>query len=377
MNERKKILFVMISLGGGGAERVSLNILKYINREKFIPSLVLFEKKGVYLDQIPEDVAVYDLKKRSRFDFFKLIFRLAYRIYPKVKPDIVVSFLSYANFISIFSRVFSFSIKPSIVVSEHSSTSISLRLNRLKRINMLLLKNIYPLTDKIIVVSKGIKKDLIQNFNISDKKIKLIYNAINLPEIEKLSKESVTTELFNDDIPIVIACGRLTYEKNFPLLLNSFSKVLKKHNAKLLILGEGEEKGKLVKLSCILEIDDKVFFLGFQKNPFKYMAKSDVFVLSSIYEGFGNVIVEAMACGIPVISTDCPSGPGEIITDGVNGFLVPVGDILAMSDVILKLLKDEKLRKDIAAAGKIRAGDFLVEKMVSEYESVFENIIIK
>ena len=95
------------------------------------------------------------------------------------------------------------------------------------------------------------------------------------------------------------------------------------------------------------------------------------------FEDFPIIVLEFLVCGIPVISANCPSGPGEIITDGVNGFLVPVGDILAMSEAILKLLKDEKLRKDIAAAGKIRAGDFLVEKMVSEYESVFENIIIK
>lgn len=376
-NERKKIIFVMPSLGGGGAERVCLNILKYINRERFITSVVLFEKKGVYLNQIPEDVAVYDLNKRNRFDFLKLIFKLTYRIYPIVKPDIVVSFLNYANFINILSKVVSFFVKPSIVISERNYTSISLKFRRLKRIKTVLVKNIYPWADKIIVISKGIKKDLIQNFKIPIKKIKVIYNAINFSEIEKLSRESVAIKLFTDDIPVIVACGRLTYQKNFSLLLNAFSKVIKKHNAKLLILGEGEEKDKLIKLSHKLKIDDKVFFLGFQKNPFKYMAKADVFILSSLYEGFGNVLVEAMACGTPIVSTCCPSGPPEIITDEVNGLLVPVGDVDAMAKAIFRLLKDETLRKHLVEAGKNRAKDFRVEKMVAEYENVFENIFTK
>jgi len=375
-NGLKKILFIIPSLGGGGAERVCLNILKYINREKFSPSLVLFEKKGVYLEKIPEDVVTYNLTKRSRLDFFKLIFRLAYRVYPIVKPDIVISFLNYANFINILSKVVSFSLKPSII-SEHSYTSRLLQFNRLRRIKMMLVKSIYPIANEIIAVSKGIKKDLIQNFKIPSKKIKVIYNGVSLHEIKKLSRESVAIKLLNGDIPIIITCGRLTYPKNFLLLLNAFSKVIKKHNAKLLILGEGEEKDNLVKLSRRLEIDNKVFFLGFQKNPFKYIARADVFVLSSLYEGFGNVIIEAMACGTPIVSTCCPSGPDEIITDGVNGLRVPVGDVDAMAKAIFRLLKDETLRKHLVKAGKNRAKDFRVEKMVAEYENVFENIFTK
>jgi glycosyltransferase involved in cell wall biosynthesis len=374
-NKRKKILFIIPSLAGGGAERIFLNILKYINREKFMPSLVLFEKKEVYVEQIPEDVDVYDLKKRNRFDFFKLIFRLACRIYRNVKPDIVVSFLDYANFINIFSRIISFFIKPVIIISQRNYTSASIKLNRLKKIKSILVKNFYPRADKIIAISKGVKKDLINNFNIPLGKVKVIYNPVDLLEIDRLVKEPIENGLFHDNIPIIVACGRLTKQKNYPLLLHSFSRVLKRCNARLLILGEGEEKDNFIKLCLGLKISDRVFFPGFQKNPFKYIGKADIFVLSSLFEGFSNVIIEAMACGIPVISTNCPSGPDEIITDGVNGLLVPVGNVEAMKNAIMRLLKDKTLRKNLSEAGRKRAEDFRVKKIVKEYENLFSNVL--
>jgi len=374
-NKLKKVIFVLPSMGGGGAEKVCLNILQNIDREKFVSYLVLFEKKGKYLEDVPEDVKIFDLKKKSRFDFFKLIYRLAYKVYPEVKPDIVISFLSYTNFINIFARSISFFIKPGVIVSEHSHTSLSLKFGRLRKIKLIIVKKFYPQANKIIVVSKGIKADLIENFNIDTKKIKVIYNGINLEEIEKLSREPVTDKFFNDDIPVIVACGRLTPQKNYSLLLNAFYRVTRLINAKLLILGEGEEENRLIELTDTLGIKDKVFFLGFHKNPFRYIARSNVFALSSDCEGFAIVITEAMVCGVPVVSTDCPSGPGEIITDGVNGLLVPVGDILKMSDAILKLLTDKKLAKSIGEAGRRRAEDFNVDKMVKEYEKCFLELL--
>jgi glycosyltransferase involved in cell wall biosynthesis len=172
-------------------------------------------------------------------------------------------------------------------------------------------------------------------------------------------------------LPVIVACGRLTAQKNHPLLLNSMALVLKQTDARLLILGKGEKKDELEKLTQSLGIEKKVFFLGFKKNHHKYIARSSIFVLSSDWEGFSSVIMEAMACGVSVISTRCPSGPDEIITDGVNGLLVPVGDADAMAGAILRLLKDETLRKKLADAGRSRSEDFRVEKMVAGYEKVF------
>ena len=200
----------------------------------------------------------------------------------------------------------------------------------------------------------------------------VIYNSIDIVKITTLLNNEVEHTCFNENIPLITVCGRLTSSKNYPLLLKSFAIIQREIKARLLILGEGEKRKSLEDLVDKLGIQDKVMFLGFQKNPFKYIAKSNIFVLSSSWEGFSIVIVEAMACGVPVISTRCPSGPDEIITDEVNGLLVPVANVDAMAQAILRLLKDESLSNRLAEAGKKRAKDFKVEKMVAEYERLFE-----
>jgi len=373
-DKRKKIVFVIPSLAGGGAEKVLLYILKGIDRGKFIPSLVLFEKKGIFLEQVASDVKIYDLNKKNRFDFFKLVFKLTYKIYPRIKPEVVVSFLDYASYIAVLAKIIPSAFKPAVVTSEHNHLSLSLKPQRFKILRAWLIKKLFPRADKIIAVSEGVKEDLINSFSVSAKKIQVIHNCVDVSLIEVLSKQPVN-DYFVDDVPTIIACGRLNCQKNYPLLLKAFSDVIKKNKAKLLILGEGEEKDNLSGLVHKLGIQENVEFLDFKKNPFKYIAKADVFALSSLYEGFGNVIIEAMACGVPVISTRCPSGPEEIITDEVNGLLVPVDDADALAVAILRLLKDEPLRKRLAEAGKKRAEDFRVERMVAEYENVFEEVI--
>ena len=374
-NKRKKILFVIPSLAGGGAEMVLLNILMYLDRGKFIPYLVLFEGKGEYLSQVPADVIIYNLKKKNRFHFFKIILLLAYKIYPKIKPDIVVSFLEYTNLVTLIAQKLSW-IKPFVVITEHSHITISLKYKRMKKLRTLLVKKLYSQAYKIVLVSKGIAADLIKNYGIAQQKIQVICNGVDLKNIEQAIKESNISGI-DENTPTIVACGRLTCQKNYPLLLQSFAEVQNQINSKILILGQGEERYSLEQLAHKLGIQEKVFFLGFQKNPFKYIAKSDIFVLSSSWEGFGNVIIEAMACGVPVISTRCPSGPDEIITEGVNGLLVPVGDVDALTNAILRLLKDKPLRKRLAEAGRKRAEDFRIEKMVAEYERVFEEVVSK
>jgi glycosyltransferase involved in cell wall biosynthesis len=369
----KEILFIIPSLSGGGAERVLLNILKYLDREKFKPYLVLFARKGQYLSQLPEDVEVYDLKKKSRFHFFKLIFLLARKLYPQIKPDLVVSFLEYTNLLALIARNFS-QVKPAVVISERNYASLALQKKRVKGLRFWLAKKLYPRADKILTVSNRVGEDLTKNYRIGRQKMQTVYNSVDLRYVDRLAKEIYTPEIDKNFLTIV-ACGRLTQQKNYPLLLQSFAKIYWQINAKLLLLGQGEQRYSLEQLSNKLGLQGRVKFLGFKDNPYKYLAGSDLFVLSSSWEGFPNVILEAMACGVPVISTRCPSGPDEIITDGVDGRLVSVGDVDAMAEAMLKLLKDEPLRKRLADAGRKRAENFRVEKMVAEYEKVFDEVV--
>jgi len=367
-----KTLFVIPSLGGGGAERILLEIIKNLTPKKFQPQLVLFERRGPYLSQLPSEVKVYDLKKRRRIDFLKLVIKLAY-IIAREKPDIILSFLSYANLIAILAKKFSFS-KSRLIACEQNFTSLQIRNQRLSRIKTFLIKKLYPYADRIVAVSQGVKRDLMANFEIEGRRIEVIYNGLDIKRIKKLSLEAVNHNQFENGTLYIIGIGRLTKQKGFQFLLKAFKLVREKHKVKLLLLGEGEEFNNLESLCRALSIEKEVAFLGFQDNPYKYLARSNIFVLSSLWEGFGNVIIEAMACGIPVIATRCPYGPEEIITDGVNGLLVPVGDVNALAEAILRLLDDEPLRRRLGEAGRRRAEDFDVQKMVSRYEMLFERI---
>lgn len=367
----KKILFVIPTLGGGGG-KVLLYILKYLDRERFIPHLAVFKNNGEYQDEVPRDVAVYNMNKTRR-DFLRLIFMLAYRVLPEIKPDVVVSFYPYTNTLVLLSRKFSLT-KPAVVITEHNYTPIEQEHVRMARIRKILIKISYPRAERIIAVSTGVKDGLIKFFGVPEEKIKVIYNGIDYSSISLLKDFVGDIRWFKDGIPTITACGRLVRQKNYPLLFEAFARVLKVCNARLLILGDGEERNSLEELACRLGVKESIIFLGFQKNPFNFIARSHIFVLSSGWEGFGNVIVEAMACGVPVISTRCLSGPDEIIADGVNGILVPVGDRDAMALAILRLLNDEPLRRRLVEAGRKRAEDFCVKKMVAEYQKVFGEI---
>jgi len=239
----------------------------------------------------------------------------------------------------------------------------------------MIVRHLYPHADRIIAIAKGVKRDLLDFLSLHSEKVSVVYNAIDIAAIDRLKREEVSHPWFQDDIPVLLACGRLAFPKNYPLLLKAFTKVQRYIKAKLLILGEGEEKGSLENLVRELRIKDNVIFLGFQRNPYKFMAKSHVFILSSSREGFPNVLIEAMACGLPVISTRCPSGPDEIITNEVNGMLVPVGNVDALATAIIRLLKDDQLRRRLSEAGRRRAQDFRAEKMMAEYERVFLEVM--
>lgn len=369
----QKILFVTFSLTGGGAERIVQLLLTHLDRSRYSPALILLEDKVGY--EIPPDITVKCLHKKRPFDFFRLIYELA-KILKQEKPDAVISFLTYPNIVLLFAKLL-IRYKGNIFISEHSSPEVSISNQNRPRLFTFLVRKLYPLSNCVISVSKGAAQELNEVFSIPKEKIQVIHNSVDIQKIKTKAKELPDCKWYKEaGIPIIIAVGRLTKAKAYPDILRAFAAVRQKSPCRLVILGEGDEEQALKKLAADLDISNDVAFVGFQANPFSFMAHSDIFALSSHWEGFGNVIIEAMACGVPVISTNCPYGPNEIITDGVNGLLVPVGDINAMAEAILKLLKDEPLRKHLAEAGKRRAEDFKVEKMVAQYEKVFEDFSV-
>ncbi len=371
----KKIIFVIPSLAGGGAERAFLNILKHIDRKRFRPMVVTFSPENAYPGEIPSGIENICLYKRNSLDFLRLVHTLS-RIIRVERPEAVVSFLDYANYLTILAVKLS-GRKTRVVISEQTNLTKSLPNSRFGLIKRRIITRLYPKASYVVAVSGGLKKDLCENYNVSPAKCRVIFNSADINRIRRKAAEEIDHPWFREDVPVITACGRLAPAKNYPMLLKSMKRVLKETEARLFVLGAGEKESQLKNLAKELGIDKSVFFAGFRRNPHKYIAGADIFVLSSLWEGFANVIVEAMACGVPVISTRCPYGPDEIITDGANGLLTPPGNENALAEALLRLLRDESLKKRLAEAGRKRAEDFRPEKMAAEYERVFEKAIKK
>lgn len=376
-DEKISIVFFLPSLGGGGTERIIVNIVNNLDKRKYNVSLVLGEAKGDFLNEIEKGVPIVNLNASGNL---KLLFKLT-EYFNKAAPEIFISSFPRFDLISLLAKMFSKK-KTKIIIIEHINFSFHLFTARSlyrRLIGRLILpsfvKVFYPMADIIVCVSNGVAKDISKIINRPDK-IKIIYNPVISDKIYKLSEETIRHAWFSDQkIPIILAAGRLAKQKDYPTLLEAFKLVIEKNPARLVILGEGEDRNKLEKFSQRIGIFENVLFLGFQKNPYKYMKKAAVFVLSSLQEGFPTVIVEDMACGAPVVSTNCRSGPNEIIENGKNGLLVPIGDPISLADGITKLIESPSLREKFSREGKRRAEDFTIDKKVKEYEKLFSDII--
>ena len=205
---------------------------------------------------------------------------------------------------------------------------------------------IYPFADHVITVSYESEKDLLQFTRVNRERVTTIYNPVIVPELYELAKLPPDHEWFdNNKPPVILGVGRLHRHKNFSNLIRAFKLVLVRQEARLLILGEGSERGNLEKLIGDLNLNAYVSMPGFELNPYTFMKNAAVFVLPSDVEGLPTVLIEALACGCQTVSTQCPSGPHEILEGGKHGYLVPINDSEALANAILRVLAGEKNRK--------------------------------
>ncbi len=353
------------------------NITDNIDQSKYAVSFVGLKIEESFKSEIPKDICVVNLSNSyTPTALFKLIL-----YFIKEHPDIFVSAFPHINVLVVMAKIIS-GVQTKVILTDHNHFFLLVRNARslYRRFFGLfilphLMRIFYPLSDAVICASEGVEESILDVVNVKDK-IKTIYYPVAVDKIYNLSKEPVDhTWFLQGDTPVILGAGRLVNQKDFPTLLRAFHLVVQKMPARLVILGEGKDREELEKLTKELGIDERVAFLGFQKNPFKYMSKASVFVLSSLHEGFGNVIVEAMACGTPVISTDCKSGPGEIIEHEKSGILVSVGDYKSLSETIMKLLSDSSLRQSLSAEGIKRVRYFSLEKNIRQYEDVFQKLM--
>ncbi len=333
---RGQVALFLPSLRGGGAERVMVNLARGFAERKLKVDLVLTKAEGPYLGEMSDLVRIIDLKASRVFRSLpKLV-----RYLRKERPEALLSALDHANIVALWAKKIA-RVPTRVVVSVHSTTSIASAhaQNLPGRLMPFLMHFFYPWADKVVAVSEDAADDLVKTAKLLREKIKVIYNPIVTPELFAKAEEPLDHPWFQPgEPPVILGVGRLTESKDFPTLIRAFALVRKGCPARLMILGEGEDRPKLEVLIEELGLREDVTLPGFVDNPYKYMKRARVFVLSSRWEGLPTVLIEAMALGTPVVSTDCPSGPREILEGGKWGRLVPVGDVEALAEAISKAL---------------------------------------
>ena len=355
---------------GGGAERVVQTIANYlVGKTNDLKIIVVTMDPGYVAYDMDSKIKTYNLKlgflNRSIGKILFLPFQAweFARIVQRERPNAVISFLVRANLVHVLSRVFGN--KNQIIISERTTTyDLYKKANIQDKIMGKLIRLLYPKADCILAISKGVKKSL-EFLGINSKKIRVIHNPQDIDRIKKQSSESCPIKL-NVNNPVIVTTGRLVDQKDHVTLLEAFVKVNRKTGATLVVIGDGPKRDQLERKAKTLGIFNSVIFAGWQSNPFSIMKMSDLFVLSSKIEGFGNVIVEAMACGLPIVSTNL-EGPREILKDGEVGLLVPVGDSKTLGDAILTMLTDKELYSYYKGKSFERAEEFDVKKIIPQY----------
>ena len=379
--KRKKIAFFIPSLDSGGAERVVSNLTLNLDSSKYEKYLIVYNKKNISYKYDANLIELDYLNDNGRG--YKRITKFIKRLHVlknikrEYKFDIVISFLQGANILNILTR-------------QDEKVFISIR-NYIDKsynnIEKILSKVLYRKADLVICVSNLIKENMNINYKVPKDKLKVIYNPYDIELINELAQEEVEDEyidIFNK--PTIINVGRVTYQKGQWYLLRAFSELKSKiEDVNLIILGNGDLIIDLKAMAKELEIEDNVFFLDFQENPYKFIKRSDVFVLSSLYEGFPNALVEAMACGLPIISTDCKSGPNEILVKDDNniGILIDVFDGVKnlknlsvsknekiLAEKIENILTNTELKNKYAKMSSERVKDFKVNSIINEWEKI-------
>jgi len=363
-----KLLFVLPSLEGGGAERIVCNLMSVLDKNIFDINLFLFTNKGVYWDLLSDDIKVFfgnENEKSSKLMVVKNLYRTSKNM------DIIIGSMELMP--TYFAVLVGKLLRKKVIGWVHINIdSILNDKNKVVRFlhRNILLKFFYNKLDKIIAVSNGAKEN-IGRYLDNKNRIECIYNPIKINEIKEKAKDKIEERI---EKPFIMGIGRLERQKNFILLIKAYKILLDrkiKHN--LIILGQGSQKKYLINEVKKMKIDEKVKFLGFKENPYKYLKQADVFVQSSIYEGLPTVLIEALALNIPVVATNCPDGAKEILDNGKYGLLVNMNDEKALADAIEKILINDDLQNIYKIRSKEAVNRFDDKYIVKLFEKIFLN----
>ena len=388
----KHLAIFIPSLAGGGVARVMLHLANVFAAAGHQVDLLLCQPNGAFLDSVSPQINVVALQPSPTLASRLLVLRenptLALTLLlpillpnkpPKTirylsdltaylirrQPDALLSAKTHANLVAILARKIA-AVPTRIVVSERSTLSTVIQKSRKWRWRFVLplLRMVYPQADRIVTVSQGVANDISSCTGVSQEGITTIYNPILTEHINTQATLPVSHPWLQEEgIPIILGVGRLVPAKDFPTLLKAFAHLRATLPARLVILGEGRERSTLEKLATELGINSDLSLPGFSDNPYAFMSRANVFVLSSMLEGLPNALIEALACGCPVVSTNCRSGPQEILDNGAFGPLVPVGDDMALAQAIIQTLEHPPSKERLRS----RAQEFDIRTIAKHY----------
>lgn len=379
------ILFYIYGMDGGGAERHVLYLLQRLDRSRFSPRLFLKCADGPYLSRVPADVPVEseygtfeeEARTPTVWKELRLIRGLARHLRER-PPDLIYGRMYSSVLVAGLAKLWGGCRSP-LVASEGIFPSVGIvpDLGRFKFPRLYFVRKVQrDISAVIVCTAKAMVEDSVTFYRCRREKMRVIPNGLDIDAIDRLREEPPGHPWGDGNRDLVVAVGRLCPQKGFDVLLEAFAPVAAVFpSARLVVLGKGSDREALVRQAAVLGIADRVDFPGWMANPYALLSRAAVFTMSSRYEGFPNALLEAMACGVPAIATDCPSGPSEIL-EGEVGILVPMNDATKLSDAMRKVLEDPALRNHLAREGRRRVEErYSLDRMVAAYERLFEEVV--
>lgn len=363
---RPSLVIYLPDLSGGGAERLYLGLAPAFIEAGLDVTFLLDREGGELLGSVPAGARVVSLGASRQLAALPRLVRLLRR----TRPDLLLSAMEHMNVMSVLARRVS-GTRTKIVVSQHNALSEQAKRPGLKhRAVPLLYRLALPSAAAIVAVSRGVADDMARRAHVARDRIEVIYNGAIRPDFERALGEA-TPAGWPQSGRVILSVGRLVAQKDHATLLRAVARLPADRVTHLVLLGEGPLRPELEALGRELGIAERLHMPGFLANPLPAMARADLVVLSSRFEGFGLVLAEALACGTPVVSTACPYGPAEILEDGRYGALVPVGMPAAMADAIAATLETPADRDRLRARGR----SFSIERCAADYLSLFERVL--
>lgn len=365
-----RVGFIIYKLGVGGAERMIINLANKLSKSGYTIDFVLGNSGGGFEDKIKDSVNVFKLNSMPIPGYRSLGMFPGLRSYIQEKrPTTLISAMTQTNAVTVLSVAFSDTTVKCISTVHNTFSEIKRPLHKPHSLGLHLLGEFaYSMSDEVVCCSHGVENDLRQQLHTRLSNCGTIYNPIFTEELVRQSREEVEDNWFIDEKTIVITgLSNLKPQKDYETFLKSFEKIRSNidDEVKAKIMGDGKERQKLIELSKSLGHSGDIEFSGYVENPFKYIRASDCFVLTSKFEGLSNVLIEAMACETPIVSSDCPNGPREILDNGKFGKLVPVGKPDPVADAVVETVQSQSTPDFMG-----RAKDFSLESICSKYEKL-------